>query len=283
MRKRPVLWILALAVPANMLIEGYLTDYVAYRTAGSGGPGSYSYSAPLILPGVLPGQYLTAALSGFGSYSGLYGPAALFLLGALVAGTDWGRGTVRTALVQGPGRLATRFSQDLAVLVAAAAAVILTFLLAAAVSAGMAAALAGQAPPLESGFPVPGHVTVAVTGALLLALACTAIGLALGTILRSATKTAAVVLLWSVVVQPYLDQIGPQLRGVPLRLYELLPNASINTVVNLYNPNTVDMAGSVQPPSGVELAPALAFLTLSLYVLVSLAIPALITARRNIT
>jgi hypothetical protein len=88
-----------LAVPARTLISGYLCNYIEYQSAGNGTPGSSSISGPLMLPGVLPVQYLTTTLSGLGDYSGLYGPAVLLLLGALLAGTDWGRGTITTALV----------------------------------------------------------------------------------------------------------------------------------------------------------------------------------------
>jgi ABC-2 type transport system permease protein len=283
MRNRPVLWWLVLAVPVSMLIAGYLTDYINYQSAGNGAPGSSSVSGPLMLPSLLPVQYLTTTLSALGDYSSLYDTAVLFLLGALVAGADWGRGTITTALVAGPGRLATRLGQDLAVLAAAAAGVILMFVLAAGTAAGFAAALAGTAPPADLRFPPPGHLAMAVAGALLVALACTAIGLALGTILRSATKAAAAVLLWAVLVMPNLDQIGPQVHGVLLHLYELLPDAAINTVANLYNPNTVNVAGTVGPPIGAVITPALAFATLALYLLAALAIAAVITCRRTIT
>lgn len=63
----------------------------------------------------------------------------------------------------------------------------------------------------------------------------------------------------------------------------LLPHAAINTVANLYNPNTVTVEGTAVPPSGVLITPALAFLTLGLYILACLAIPAVITSRRSIT
>ena len=287
MRRRPALWWLVLAVPVSMLIAGYLADYTGYQSAGNGNPATSSVSGFLMLPSVLPVQYLTTALSGLSTYAAVYGGpdglAVLFLLGALVAGTDWGRGTLANALLAGPGRLATRFGQDLAVLIAAAASIVLTFVLAAATAAGFAAALAGAAPAADTRFPSPGHVATVVAGGLLVALACTAIGLALGTIVRSGTKAAALVLLWAVLVMPYLDQIGGQLHGVLLGLYKLLPDAAINTVVNLYNPNTVSMEGTVLPPSGVLLTPVLAFATLALYLLACLAVAGVITSRRTIT
>jgi ABC-2 type transport system permease protein len=282
MRNRPTVWALVLILPVDMLIANYLTNYVYYRTAATGL--TVGVSAPQVLSAMLPGQYLTSALSGLGTYSGVYGSAVFVLLGALVAGSDWGRGTIKTALLAGPGRLQARMGQDLAVLLAATAGVVLTFLLAAAASATTAAALAGSAPPMASRFPVFTQVAASVGGGLILALACTAIGLALGVVLRSATKAAAAVLLWAVIIQPNLDQLSTQLHGVLLRLYDILPDASINTVVNLYNTTVAGVPGTnVQQPIGVEVAPALAFATLGLYLLVSLAVPALITTRRSIT
>jgi ABC-2 type transport system permease protein len=284
MRHRPAVWALVAATPVSVLIGSYVTDYVYYRTAGTGL--TAGVNGAQVLAAMLPRQYLTGALSGFSSYSGFYGPTVFFLLGALIAGTDWGRGTVRTALVQGPGRLQARIGQDLAVLTAAAVSVVLTFLLAAAASAVAAAGLAGSAPPQAGSFPVPAHLAGALAGALVLALACTAIGLALGTVLRSATKAAGAVLLWAVVIVPNLDNVGTQLHGVPLRLYEVLPDASMNAVVNLYNTTVTPVPGTqILPPSwdGAQVAPALAFAVLALYVLVFLAVPAVITARRSIT
>ncbi len=279
MRRRPAVWALVLATPVTVLIGDYLTGYVYYRTAATGL--TVGVSAPLVLTALLPGQYLTSALSGFGSYSE-YGPAVFFLLGALIAGTDWGRGTVRTSLLQGPGRLQTRIGQDLAVLTAAVAGVALTFAAAAAASA-VAAGLDGSALPQASSFPVPAHVATSVAGGVVIALACTAVGLAAGTLLRSATKAVAAVLLWTVIVQPYLDQIGPQLRGVLLKLYEVLPDASINTLINLYNTTADSGSGTlVQAPSGVQVAPVLAFAVLALYILAALAVAAVVTRRRSL-
>ncbi len=282
MRKRPAAWALVLILPVDMLAAGYLTYYVYYRTAATGL--TLGVNAPQVLSAMLPGQYLTAALATFGTYSGVYGPAVFCLLGALIAGRDWGQGTIKTALLQGPGRLQTRIGQDLAVMIAAVAGVALTFLLAAVVSAAVATGLGGSAPSQASNFPVPAHVAVTVAGALVVGLACTAIGLALGTVLRSATKAAAAVLLWVVVIQPNLDQVSTQLHGAALKLYEILPDASINTLVNLYNTTITPVPGTdILPPSGVRIAPVLAFVILGLYLAVFLAIPALITVRRNIT
>jgi ABC-2 type transport system permease protein len=281
MRHRPAVLALVLAMPVNMLIISYVSECVSYLTAGSGGSVT-GVNATQLLPYLLPGQYLANVLSGFSIGTQVYGPAVFFLLGALVAGSEWGRRTIAAALLVGPRRVQVRIGQDLAVLLAAGAGVILTFLLAAAATTALAAGLA--APPLYNQFPPAAHLAIAVAGALTVALASTAIGLALGTILRSATKAAGVVLLWAVIIEPQLISVSTQLHGAWLRLYELLPDVSINTLVNLYNTTAAPVPGtSLGPPFGVQVTPALAFVTLGLYAAVSLAIAALITTRRDIT
>jgi ABC-2 type transport system permease protein len=280
-RHRPAVWALVLAMPVNILIGSYVTVYVTYLTAGADSVSGAS--AAQVLPYLLPGQFLANVLSGFSVYNRLYGPAVFFLLGALVAGTDWGRRTITTALLAGPRRVQARIGQDLSVLLAAAAGVIVTFLLAAAATTVLTASLGGSAPPLYTVFPPATHIAATVAGTLTVALACTAIGLALGTIVRSATTAAGAVLLWAVIIEPQLNNVSTQLHGTWLRIYEILPNAGLNTLANLYNTTAAYVPGtSLGPAFGVQVSPAIAVMTLGLYAALSLAVAALITSRRDI-
>lgn len=278
LRKRPAAWGLLLALPADMLISVYVTGYVYYRTAGNGA----GVDAPELLAFLSPGQYLSAPLTVLGIHSGLYGATVFTLLGALVAGSDWGRGTIRTTLLQGPGRLRTRLGQDLAVLIATAASVALTFIAAAAASGVVAATQAGALLPDDSHYPAFPHLAGAIGGALMISIPYAAIGLALGTLLRSDAAATGVAVLWAVVIQYNLDNIG-SLNGVLRKLYEILPDASANTLGNLYNSVTTPVLGTVvMPPFGVRVLPAVAVLTLALYAVACLAMPALLTRRRDI-
>ena len=138
-------------------------------------------------------------------------------------------------------------------------------------------------PALYKQFQPAAHVATTVAGTLAVALASTAIGLALGTILRSAAKAAGVVLLWAVIIEPQLISVSTQLHGAWLRLYELLPDASINTLTNLYNTTAAPVPGtSLGAPFGAQASPALAFVTVGLYAAMSLVIAALITSGRDI-
>jgi hypothetical protein len=189
-----------------------------------------------------------------------------------------GAGTIRTALLQGPGRLRTCIGQALALAVAVAASVALTFLLAAAASAVVALHQTGSLYSAGSGFPAFGHLAAALAAALVLSLAYAAVGWTLGIWLRSASAAIGAVLVWAVVAEPSIEYISLQLHGVLLRIYDILPDAGTNTLVNLDGSTTVAY-GSYQV---AQVAPALAFLTLGLYAVAFLAIPALITRRRDV-
>jgi ABC-2 type transport system permease protein len=280
MSKRPAIWALVLFLPADMLLNSYFSPYLLFATANTGV--SLGVSGPLVLTTMMPGHYLAAALNGaFGESVGdVYGGVAFMLLGALIGGSDWGRGTVKTAALQGPSRLRAFAGQVLSVGVAVAVSIALTFILAAVASAIVALHQTGALVPAGSPFPVFGHLAEALAAALALGLAYAAVGLTLGIWLRSATAGIGAVLLWAIVVQPSLEYFAPQLGGVMLHLYDILPNAATNTVINLDgNPN---LALYGENFAIAQVAPALAFLTLGLYAAVFLAIPALITRRRDL-
>jgi ABC-2 type transport system permease protein len=277
MSKRPAIWALILILPVEMLINSYGYGYVLYATANSGV--SLGVSAPAVLATMMPDQYLKAALDGFSSFNGLYGTAAFMLIGALIGGSDWGRNTIKTALLQGPGRMRTFTGQGLALAVALAVSVALTFAAAAAASGIVALHQTGSLDPAGSHFPAFGDVAGALAAALVLGLAYAAVGMTLGVWLRSAGAAIGAVLLWAIVAEPSIEYISLQLHGVALRVYDLLPDAGTNTLINLDGALSSTFTG---PVPEAQVAPVLAFLTLGLYAALFLVIPALITRRRDI-
>ncbi len=70
-----------------------------------------------------------------------------------MAGGDWGRGTLKIALVQRPTRLATFAGQALAVFAALAASVLASFAVGAAFSLLVSALGTGAALPEAASFP----------------------------------------------------------------------------------------------------------------------------------
>jgi ABC-type transport system involved in multi-copper enzyme maturation permease subunit len=282
LRRRPAIWLLLLVLPVNMLLSVYVTGYVYFRTAVHGL--TVGVDPQQVLSAMSPSYYLSAPLTMLGPLSDSYGPTIFVVIGALVAGSDWGRGTIRTTLLAGPSRLQARIGQDLAVLLATAASVAAAFGLAAIASAVVAVTHGQQLAPGLASYPSTSHFLGAVAGALLATMAYTAIGLALGTLLRSDTAAIGLAVLWTVIVVSNVLTEVPSWTGIPLALYKFLPEASVNTISNLYNIVSSPADGSpIPPPYGVQVRPATAILTLGLYLIAALAIPALITRRRDIT
>lgn len=275
LRRWPAVWAFVLVPPVYTLLNSYLVQYVFYRTAGSG---VFSgLSADQILPTILPGQFVTVALNSFGYNQGVDGTVAFLLLGALVAGNDWGRGTLQTALLQGPGRLRTSLGQAVAVLIAIALSVLATLVLAGLASAVVALAHDGSLSPTESPWPDVSVMVRGLAGGLLLGITYGAAGLALGTAFRSAGGAIAAALLWSVILRSLLDNLVQQLPGSLHVLNHVLPNASTSTLTHLFG-----SAGSIPGPPGAQIATATACWLLAGYALLFLAIPAALTRWRDI-
>jgi ABC-type transport system involved in multi-copper enzyme maturation permease subunit len=275
MARWPAMWAFVLILPVFTLLGAYVEQFVLYLGAGSG---AISLATPAqVLPSILPGQFVPAVLNSIGDGFPLQGTAAFFLIGALAAGRDWADGTIKTSLLQGPTRARTSLGQALAVLIAAALSVLLTFALAGVFSVLAAIGLTGSASPAAGPLPTAGRLAAAVGLALVIAAAWAAAGWTAGTLLRSATAAFAVILLWATIVQLQLDQLASEFTG-PLRaLYDLLPDAATNTLTNLYG-----FAESQGTPIFGQVAPALAVLTLAVYVLVCFVLPVIVTRRRDV-
>ncbi len=280
MRGRPAIWGLVLVMPLDMLIDSYVTQFVLYRTANGPVGMVQGLNQQTLLVSLMPSRYLTSALTAFGSFSDVYGAAVFMLIGALVGGSDWGRSTIRAALLQGPGRLRTCLGQYLAIAIALAGSVVLTFLAAAAASGIFELTSSGPLTAGQNAFPGPAQLTEAVGAGVVLSLAFGAIGLTLGVVLRSAGAAIGAVLLWTVVAEPTIQYLDTQFRGVVLRLYEVLPDASVNTIVRLFSHGDLTIYGA--PVIEPQVSPVLAVLILCLYAVVFATIPAVITRRRDV-
>lgn len=186
-------------------------DLLPYFAAPSstGGPGG----GPV--EDLLPAGIVGNTVAGYA----LFGGALVMILGALVAGSEYGWGTLKTVLTQRPGRL-----QVLGGTVAALAAILLgAVLVSFAVSAGASAAIASA-----EGLPIdwPSAVDLGqgiAAGWLVLGMWCL-FGLLLGTLTRGTALAIGLGLVWALVVEnlirasanalDWLDAVQRVLPGV---------------------------------------------------------------------
>ena len=268
----PAMWALVLIFPVLTLFWAYVSPFVAYLYAGRTG---IIASSPLeILPTILPGQFVQAVLTNIGFLGTPSGEVVFFVIGALAAGSHWAGGTIKTALLQGPGRAGVALGQALAVGVAILVSVTLTFVVAGLASVILAVGITGQVGPL----PAVGHVAAALGLATIIGLAWGAIGWTTATILRGATAAFAVILLWTTIVQLPLDQYATEMPRLGRLIYDLLPDAASNTLSYLYG--QVNAYGNTAVFGRV--APWLAIAALAAYVVVGVTLAVGLTRRRDI-
>jgi ABC-2 type transport system permease protein len=275
MSKWPTMWAFVLALPVFTLLNSYVDQYVLYLNAGAG---AISLATPSqVLPTILPGQFVPAVLNSIGDDPTLAGTAAFFLIGALAAGSNWSGGTIKTSLLQEPTRTRTSVGQALAVAVALVVSVVLTFAVSGLFSLVIAVAQTGSVSLAPSPPVTVGRLAAGFGIAVVVSLAWGAAGWTAGTLLKSAAGAFAAILLWTTVVQLQLDQFATELSG-PLRtIYDVLPDASTNTVTNLFG-----AANPQYAPTFAEVAPQLAFAILALYALACFVLPVVVTRRSDL-
>ncbi|MGH2529618.1 MAG: ABC transporter permease [Actinomycetota bacterium] len=110
LRKRAATWILLAVAIFLSLLFTYLLPYSSYLSEPAAGRTAADLRA------LLPESVVSSVLGGFPFY---FGTLAL-ILGALVFGSEYGWGTLKTSLMQHPGRLRLFLAKEVAIVAALA-------------------------------------------------------------------------------------------------------------------------------------------------------------------
>lgn len=224
LRKWPAVWVLVLLGPFLTLFFDYLLPYIFYLTAQSGVTVPEE-SPDMLLAALLPEQVIIVVIGSFA----LYGSATAIVLGALAAGGDHGRGTLKTSLTQRPGRLATYAGQALAIAAALATTVLAAFATGAAFSF-LVATIEGEASP----WPAASVVAKGIGAALLIAATYGSFGVALGVLLRGAGLAIGAGLVLTLVVEGFVDTLALQVGGALEAINNVLPGANVLTITGTF-------------------------------------------------
>lgn len=266
--KWPAVWVIASLGPFLVLFFDYLLPYIFYLTAQSGT--TIPEEPPgMMLPSLLPGQLVTVVVSSFS----LYGTATAIVLGALVAGGDHGRGTLKTSLTQRPGRLATYAGQALALGTVLATTVLAAFAVGAICSL-LITAIEGEVSPWPAASMSAGGIGVL----LLVSATYGSFGLALGILFRGAGLAIGAGLVLALVVQGFLDTLALQIGGALEAVNKALPAANTLTLTGLFG------APGGGPDTDVLLrtSPYVAPWVLAAYAVAFLALAAILLLRRDV-
>ncbi len=223
LRKRPLPYLIGGTWAFMVMAFAFVVPYVIYLALDP----ATNPDRDDLLAVVLPARLDQTAL---GSYP-LFGGAVLLVLGALVTGSEDRWGTWKVRFTQGPSRTAVIGAKFVAAAIATAI-IAAVALLGAVVASLTIATIAGE----ERALPSAGALLASVGAAWLIALAWTAVGMALAVAFKSATTAIAVGLIWTMAFEQLLSGLAGMLSGLePLR-YVLLSSASGSLVGSLGTP-----------------------------------------------
>jgi ABC-type transport system involved in multi-copper enzyme maturation permease subunit len=265
--RRPATWLLLGLWPVMQIIFSLVIPYVSYRRGSS-----YEGSTPrALLAGTLPDRLVENTISGLP----LFGGALLLTLGALLAGSEYGWGTLKTLLTQGPRRSTVLAGQLLALLAVLAGTVLVSFVLTALASRGIAGAESAAVD-----WPTPGALARGVGGGLLIAATWGTLGMLLGTALRGTALPVGLGLVWVLAIENLVVNVAAPLLGFFDAAQAVLPGANAGSLVAaLAEPGTtVHTPGVAAIVGGAQAA-----WVLGGFVVLFTALTGLLLARRDVS
>jgi ABC-2 type transport system permease protein len=270
--KRPATWVLLGVVLGLNQLFGYVLPYSSWLTSDQNFQ-TQGLDPQAVLAGVLPGELVPTSLGGFPVFAG----ALALILGALATGSEYGWGTMQTALTQRPTRLAL-YGGKLLALAASVLGIVLTLFALNAVVAGVIAAVESRALDYPSAAELAKGVG---SGWLILGMWC-GLGALLGFAFRGVALPIGLGVVWVLGVENLVSAVAGSLLTSLQPLRDLLPGVNAGSLVWSLAPGG---GASGEAPPGVTdaVAGGRATLALALYVAAFAAAGAVLLRRRDVT
>jgi ABC-2 type transport system permease protein len=271
LRKRPATWILFGVVLGLTQLFGYVLPYSSWLTSDQNFR-TQGLDPQAVLAGTLPGELVPTSLGGFPVFAG----ALALILGALATGSEYGWGTMQTALTQRPSRLAVHGGKLAALAAGTLAIVLATFALNATVASVIATV---ESRPLD--FPSLAELAKGVgSGWLILGMWC-GLGALLGFAFRGVALPIGLGVVWVLGVENLVSAVADSLLTGLRPLRDVLPGVNAGSLVWSLAPGG---GSSGQAPPGVvdAVTGGRATLSLALYVAAFAVVGALLVRRRDV-
>ncbi len=267
--RRPAAWVLLAVAAILNLIFAYLIPYLSY-SSGDGGGMSDGATPKQLLASTLPDQLVANTISGFAVFAG----ALALVLGALMFGSEYGWGTVKTMLTQRAGRATVLFGQLAALAVAVFVGLLVMFGLGAIASATIALAE-------DQAMNWPSLVDLAQGFAFgwLILFTWAVLGAALGVTLRGVALPIGLGVVWVLGVENLVTAMADSVLDALRPVRDVLPGVNAGSLIN-----TVLVNRPVDPAPGVTdaVGEGRALVTLGVYLAAGIAIAWWTTRRRDV-
>lgn len=267
LRKRPAAWVVLAILVAFVLLFGYLLLWALATTAPEeafgGGP------PPAELLAMLRPDRLTAYAAS--NVTGV-GGALTLVLGALIAGSEYTWGTVRTVAVVGPRRSTIASAKAVTVTLASGVLAVVGFAVAGA-GAGIVAVAEGYA-----GWPAFPELVHAVGATWLILTAWGQLGLVLGFLTRNTGVAIGVGLVYLLVLESLATVLPETVEAVRVARRSLL-GVNANGLIATFGDAT---GGAGTGAGGAAIGPLQASLVVGAYLVAFVVVSVVTFGRREL-
>jgi ABC-2 type transport system permease protein len=266
-RKRPAIWVLFATWLVLFVVFSFALPYAGYLTEDGG------TAASLVgLQETLPDQLVVNGLSGVS----IFGGAILLIMGALMVGSEYGWGTLKTLLTQRPTRLTVLWAKLAAIVAAALGVILVTFALGAALSA-VIASIESQ----PSSWPGLGDVLAGVASGWLILSMWALFGAALAFVFRNVALPIGLGVVWIMGIENLISSMADSLLTALRPLRDVLPGVNSGSLVSSLTSDV--QVGSASPGVIDAVSGGRAVATLGMYLVVFLVGSAIVLRRRDVT
>jgi ABC-type transport system involved in multi-copper enzyme maturation permease subunit len=221
--RRPATWLLLAVSLVLSLLFTYLVPYAGY--AGDTG----GFRSDLGLAALLPDRLVGNSIGGLPVFLG----AIMVILGVLTVGGEYGWGTWKVLLTQGPSRLVV-YTGKLLTLAGATLGTVLAVFVAGAVASGAIAGAEGQ--PMN--WPSLADLATGIGSGWLIAGVWATFGGLLAVLLRGVALPVGLGLVWLLAVQNLLAVVAAPLLRWVADLQQGLPGPNAGSLVAALGANT---------------------------------------------
>ena len=218
LRTRPAVWVVSAVWLSLGLLFEYVFPYLSYR---GGGLRPQAGAPQQLLDQILPSHVVTTAIAGWPFFGG----ALILVLGVLLTGSEYGWGSLKTILAQGPRRQSVFAGK----LLAAGALALLLVFAGFAAAAGVSSLIAGvESKPID--WPAAADVIRGMAAGWLILAMWSLAGMFLGVAFRGTSLAIGLGVVWVLAVEQIVRGFAP-LVGVLDGLERWLPGTNAGSLV----------------------------------------------------
>jgi ABC-2 type transport system permease protein len=260
--KRPTAWVLLIVALVLSQVFNYLVPYAGYLTAEN------ERAAEQILESTMPENLISNSIGGFPLFAG----ALALTLCAILVGSEYGFGTLKTMLIQRPRRLSFYAGELLALAVAVLAIVLSIFTFGALTSYAIAAS---QSESID--WPSLAELARGVASGWLILITWCLLGVMLAFVFRGMALPIGLGVVWILGVENLIVNVAAALLDFAETLQKALPGVNAGSLVSALG------GGNDTPGVNTVVDGTQATLVLIAYVVVFALIAGFALQRRDVT